>query len=847
MNDYDGKLGIYSKTSVLTQGLETKFKDKYLDVFVFDNAEEVDLSKLNYLIINLIDNKNSIEKIRSVISGLECKILILFPLFVKSEEKYVSDTNTKNFLESNKNLGIILVPELLGNGVKYRPEHVSHNLIMQSLLNERVKIKDVDFLINTISLNKLVDVIVKETFSFGVSGQALALVGPRTTSKDFLIDHLQTDETNIIPTKEKVNYTELLYSSSLKTDFPLKLAVNATKNTFLNELKEKEVIVVDKKPAKKIINKFSLPPRGRRYSNRIFKLILSILIFFSIPLFTLFLSIIFLYISTRLALSNLERAERFISYSLKSVSVTRTLSFGIPFYYNYSNMVYKSASLFREVLELSKVGKEFSTKIMGETVYDLSSYTDNISAILDRIHTDFGFLQSDINELNDFGGRKIKKYLSDARIDISEYKNKVYVAKLFSSRLSQLLGMEKPMKYLILFQNNMELRPTGGFIGSFATITFDKGRMSEIVVSDVYSADGQLKGHVDPPGAIRIHLGEGGWFMRDANWDPSFPDSATKIEWFLNKEVGTEVDGVIAIDLSFVKSILKIIGPINLIDYNKIISSENLYTTTQEEVESDFFPGSIKKESFMTSLSRQLIAELQSIKDDKYFVLFKEVYNMLEERHLQIFLHDFNAQESIKSLGYSGDVDMNSNCGLRCFSDKYSLIDANLGVNKSNYYIKRSQEINLEVSKQKITHELFVTYENLASEAVGSSGFYKSYTRLLLPINANILGVRSYDTSGNYEDLAFDTYDVVGRYEIGFLVNILPKSSKKIQIVWDIKSDSLTNGGEFRFLVRKQAGTESDGLIITIKNTDLRLTGSVPSVYTTDLTRDYRAKLFFKP
>ena len=68
----------------------------------------------------------------------------------------------------------------------------------------------------------------------------------------------------------------------------------------------------------------------------------------------------------------------------------------------------------------------------------------------------------------------------------------------------------------------MELRPTGGFIGSYAIMTFDKGRLAEIVVNDVYTADGQLKGHVDPPEPIRKYLGEGGWFLRDSNWDPDF-------------------------------------------------------------------------------------------------------------------------------------------------------------------------------------------------------------------------------------------------------------------------------------------------------------------------------------
>ena len=55
MQDYDAKLGIYSNPSILTEKLVTKFQDKYLEVTIFNNPSEIDLTKLSYLVINLID------------------------------------------------------------------------------------------------------------------------------------------------------------------------------------------------------------------------------------------------------------------------------------------------------------------------------------------------------------------------------------------------------------------------------------------------------------------------------------------------------------------------------------------------------------------------------------------------------------------------------------------------------------------------------------------------------------------------------------------------------------------------------------------------------------------------
>ncbi|EKE06370.1 MAG: hypothetical protein ACD_19C00015G0002 [uncultured bacterium] len=839
MQDFDAKLGIYSFPDIFIEKLSAKFTEKYLDVIVFNNSDNVVFSDFNYLIVNLLNNEIDLNKVKEIVSKLECKIIVLYPLFVKTEEKYVAESNSQSLLELNKNIGIILVPEILGNEVKFNPRYLSHDLIMQSILSERVKIDNSGQLINAISIGKLIEVVVKEIFSFGVSGQQVALIGPRRSPKSFINNYLNISEQNIVTVNEKFNRTEVSHTSLCKVDFSLRLAVKATKTAFSDELNKKELNIDIKKPTKKSTNK--------KLFNNFYKLLLFFLFFLSLPVITLLFSLSFLFISIKFASSDIRQSEKFVFYSLQAINATKNVSFGIPFYYNYSNIIYKSAFIFQEALELSKIGNEFATKIMGDNTYDLELYSDGVSAILDRIHTDIDFLQSDINELDDYFGKNLKVYISNKKIDVNNIKNDIYAFKSFTSRLSVLLGMNKPMKYLVLFQNNMELRPTGGFIGSFAIVTFDKGRMSEIVVSDIYSADGQLKGHVDPPEPIRIHLGEGGWYMRDANWDPDFSNSAKKIEWFLDKETSNQVDGVIAIDLSFVESILKIIGSIKIIDYDKTISAENLYLTTQEEVESKFFPGSIKKASFMTSLAKSLIAELEVLKSDKYFTLIKEVYSSLEERHVQLFFHDLNAQESIKNLGYSGNINTNTDCGIRCFNDNYSLIDANLGVNKSNLFVRRLQEINLNVSKQNISHELFITHENIASQAVGNSGNYKSYTRLIIPEQSKVIGVRSYDTYGNSEDLKYDIYDEEGRKEIGFLVNLLPSSSKKIQIVWDIGSENLTNGGEFRLFVRKQAGTDNDALLVQVQKSDLTLTGSLPSSYNTNLERDFNAKLFFKP
>jgi len=81
----------------------------------------------------------------------------------------------------------------------------------------------------------------------------------------------------------------------------------------------------------------------------------------------------------------------------------------------------------------------------------------------------------------------------------------------------------------------MELRPTGGFIGSFGLLNFENGKLGNLNVNDIYAIDGQLKGHVAPPDELLHFLGQPNWYMRDSNWSPDFPISAERAYMVLGK------------------------------------------------------------------------------------------------------------------------------------------------------------------------------------------------------------------------------------------------------------------------------------------------------------------------
>jgi len=103
----------------------------------------------------------------------------------------------------------------------------------------------------------------------------------------------------------------------------------------------------------------------------------------------------------------------------------------------------------------------------------------------------------------------------------------------FTENFLEILGHQKPKRYLLLFQNNNEMRATGGFIGSYGILDLDEGRIKNLTIDGIYNADGQLLSKITPPEPLRFTNDR--WHARDANWFPDFPASAQKVAWLLEK------------------------------------------------------------------------------------------------------------------------------------------------------------------------------------------------------------------------------------------------------------------------------------------------------------------------
>jgi len=493
----------------------------------------------------------------------------------------------------------------------------------------------------------------------------------------------------------------------------------------------------------------------------------------------------------------------------------------------FSEISTRASKIGIDAINLGESLEDLAGNILGGKNYDLEAFSEKTFLAIDGLYKEASFLQSEIDSLPSIA----RKYSTQVN-DFEKMRTFLLYGQVLAKKMPALLGSQKPMTYLILFQNNMELRPTGGFIGSFGLATFDKGTLSDMEFLDVYTADGQLKGHIEPPAPIKDYLGEANWYLRDSNWDPDFPTSAARAEWFLEKEIDRPVEGVISVDLEVAKSTLRETGPIALPDVSVTVDEKNLYEKVQYYVESNFFPGSQGKANILTSLGRSILERLKVAKASTLVNIAKNSIASLDARHIQIFLHEPESKNAIASLGWDGGVP----------TESFGLTEANVGVNKANYFIQRKIDIVSEVGSKNIRNTMTVAFKNTASVALGISGKYKNYVRLVMPSGSKTLKVEVAGIGG-LRELDPEIVEVSGRVEAGVLIEVLPNETKTLTFKWDSPTSlDFSKRGELNFHLRKQAGTGDDPVttrIIMPRGVDF----SGNTYYNTILARDLVSRI----
>lgn len=376
---------------------------------------------------------------------------------------------------------------------------------------------------------------------------------------------------------------------------------------------------------------------------------------------------------------------------------------------------------------------------------------------------------------------------------------------------SQMSGTNSEKNILVLFQNDLELRPGGGFIGAFGVIKVKNGKIADIQVFDTGNFDKNIPNTETPPAPLADILGtsrQAGWKMRDSNWSPDFRVNAEKAEYFYHLGGGKEnIDGVIAINTLVLNSILEITGPVKIEGYPGEYRDENAILQLEYQVEKGYAEQGIEKagrKNIMGELADVLAQKTQNLSLSEQLVLAKNMENHLKQKDIQLYWADENLQKEIENIGWGGRV--------KDFSGDYLMaVDANLLSLKSDYCIKRKMDYSVDLSGDMSQVVLNITYNHTCRAKDWMTADYRDWLRVYAPKDSYL-----EEASGQNGDVQYS--EELGKKVFGMRVDVPVGETKTIMLKY--KLPQAVKNNNYRLLVQKQSGAGEIPFEISVKKPD---------------------------
>ncbi len=263
-----------------------------------------------------------------------------------------------------------------------------------------------------------------------------------------------------------------------------------------------------------------------------------------------------------------------------------------------------------------------------------------------------------------------------------------------SPDLAEALGYYGPRTYLLLVQNNHELRATGGFISAVGVVTLDKGKPGAIDLTDSYNVRRDDVDHPWAPDPMRDYMGVDLIFIRDANWSPDFPTTGQLAQTLYEQDAGVRVDGVVSVDLRAVELLVDALAPLKVEGSDVPITGDNLIEQIKKFWDTPIETGDTidsagmqewwkQRKDFMPALAA---AAIDRIQDGNYSPLKVAAAGKqaLDERAIQVWLSDDGMQTVLAENGWDGGMQP------RPDADLLGLVDTNMGYNKVDSVLDRS-------------------------------------------------------------------------------------------------------------------------------------------------------------
>ncbi len=453
-----------------------------------------------------------------------------------------------------------------------------------------------------------------------------------------------------------------------------------------------------------------------------------------------------------------------------------------------------------------------------------------ITPQIDKIEVSLNAMQKEMDQVDPnhypalIFGKSAKTQLASLKAFTDESAVGISDAKPLIKHLSSLLGATEPKQYLMIFQNDKELRPTGGFITGYALFKVDQGSIQLQKSDDIYPLDESISDKPPAPAPIRKYFsGVYQFNLRDSNISPDFMESMKTFDSMYKQSNGDQnIDGIIAIDTNVLVSTIKVLD-------NNVQAGGQTFTTDNDphcdcpqaiyalenSISRPVNYVKTERKSLLGDLLSAIMVKALSSSPKKYWgPLFQAMITSSNQKDILYDLFDEQAQQGIEALNAAGQV--------KPFDGDYLYInDTNFSGAKTNIFLKEAVDNAYSVAGDgTITKTVTIHYKDpyppsdcsLKSGGLCLNAEYRDWVRILVPKGSQLT-----DSSGS--NVKMTQYDDLGKTFFEGFVTVQTQGFKDLKFSYTLPFKK--SGSTLPVYIQKQPGATNNQYTMMVNNNTL--------------------------
>lgn len=445
---------------------------------------------------------------------------------------------------------------------------------------------------------------------------------------------------------------------------------------------------------------------------------------------------------------------------------------------------------------------------------------DKLQPSLDEIGQKLELAQKEVDQIDPqrypevIFGKKVREKVVLLRNTIDGVAKAAIEAKPIVGFLKPLLGIPDEKKYLLLFQNDAELRPSGGFLTAYAILSVQNGNFKPLGSYDIYGLDARFGNRLKAPQPIiDYHKNVSYWHLRDMNLSPDFKKSMETF-WENYAKVGkTDIDGIIAVDTQVLVNILEVLGPIGVANWGNFSAEidercdcPQVFYELERQISKPVGTLRTERKAVLGPLMHSILLNIMQSPRKKWPEFFNIAFANIQEKHLLFYFFDEEIQGAIEALNAAGRI-------KEFDGDYFHLNDCNFAGAKSNMFIQQSVTQEIEIgSDGTITKMVTIDYRNpapasncnLEAGELCLNALYRDWVRVFVPQGSELIEATGSEIEvKTYEELDKTVFEAF----YGDKAPLRPQGKAQLTFKYKLPF-KVEKGQEYKLLIQKQPGTK---------------------------------------